>query len=223
VIVEIGDPRDPYSPAYLELRFGDIAYAASDMAYEVEDRGSTATLLGTGEMSQFGDPSVAIAVEVMVECLSVDPPGRTGGSSTPTEAPTPQVQGPPPAGSSVVDLTLEFGAWAGSHRPWTLDDACFISEGSWMVTLHDAFAVPRSVSFVGAEADGEDPAIGVLTAWFGQLPEATIYQTSEDAALELDPSGRARIVDERATARLSDGTTIEGPLEATIECAAVGP
>jgi hypothetical protein len=202
----------------------EVRFLSTGISFEVDDRGSSATLSGTGEIQEELSSGPAIPVEVTVECLSVLPSGRSGDSSTATPAPpTPQIQGSPPAGSSVVDLTLDFGAWAGNYRPWTLEEACFISEGSWMVTLQDAFAVPRSVSFVGAEADGEDPSIGVLSARFGQLPEATIYQTSEDATLELDPSGRARIVDQQATARLSNGTTIEGPLEATIECAAVSP
>jgi hypothetical protein len=199
-------------------------YVAPGISFEVDDRGSSATLSGTGEIQEEFAPGATIPIEITVECLSVDPPGRTGGSSTPTAAaPTPQIQGPPPAGSTVAEVTLDFGAWAGDYLSWTLEDACFVSDGTWMVTLEDPLTIPRSVSFVGAEADGEDPAIGSLAVWFGALPDVTIYQTGADATLELDPAGTAHIDDQQATASLSDGTTIEGRLEARIACASVSP
>jgi hypothetical protein len=124
----------------------------------------------------------------------------------------------------VIGVTVGFGPWEGDYQAWTQQEACFVAEGEWFVTVHDSLTIPSSVTLFALEpADGQ-PLFGQLTAAFGGLPDLTMYVTSEGATFELDASGaRATVTDNEATAILPDDTTVEGALAATIACAESAP
>jgi hypothetical protein len=189
---------------------------------EEADGDATITVSASGPA---GDDAVPVTVRLTVECRGfLDE--RTGGPTpepTPFVAPTPALYGPPPEGSSTVELSLDFGPWAGDYVAWTLEDACAISDGTWMVTIHDTMAIPSHVSLLAAEATADDPPVGLFSVALGSTPERTRYETSAAATFELDPDGQALIGDASAEALLPDGTTAQGALAATIACASVTP
>ena len=232
-IVQVDDPAQ--IPGYVSLEVGGAAprlsvagwaqgggYTFFELEHAVDERDGDATLTVTADEETAGDGAPA-SIRMDVECDGIDDGRMAVVTPEPTigPPPTPQVQGPPPEGSTVIDIALDFGPWAGRYAAWTLEDACSVSEGAWMVTFYDRMAIPSSVSLIGAEADGDEPAIGLLTATFGALPDMTRYDSSDDAAVELAADGRATLSDPRAVAILPDGTQAEGALEATIECARV--
>lgn len=227
VVVYLGDPA---AQDYIGLSFSDPAtgtfnsYGPLEIVFEVDDRGTTATIRGSGQLYEIiNEPP--IGVEFTIECLTVDPPGRSASSpAPPVDLPSPEIQGPAPAGSTVIDLTVGFGPWEGEYQAWTGQEACFVAEGEWLVTVHDSLTIPSSVTLFALEpADGEE-LFGQVTAVFGGLGDISIYVTSESATFAMDASGaRATMTDNQATAILPDNTTVEGPLAATITCAELVP
>ncbi len=201
-------------------------YTFFELELDVEEQDGDAILTITAVIDDYGvDSDETVTGLVRVECRGFDdqriaPPTPEVTLEPP---PTPQVQGPPAEGSTVIELTLGFGPWAGEHVSWTLEDACFVSDGTWMVAVHDTMAIPSHVSLLAGEATAEDPSIGLFTASFGTPPETTSYESSGGAAFSLDADGRASVSDAAALARLPDGTQVQGPLEARIACAGIVP
>ena len=238
--VQVDDPAQ--SPSYLRLEAGGVAdtltvaweagggYNAFELDLAVEESDGDATLSITALARTCSLPATtpirsrsSSGWSATRSTTSRMPVTSTGPAPTAGTLPAAQVQGPPPDGSTVIDIDLDFGPWAGSYAAWTEEDACFVSEGTWMVTLHDPVAIPSSVSFVAAEAEGDEPGFGLLTASFGSLPDMTRYDTSADATIEFTADGHAAVSDPQAVASLPDGTQVEGTLEAVIECAGVSP
>ncbi len=119
-------------------------------------------------------------------------------------------------------LTLDFGPWAGTYDAWTLDDACFGGEDGWSASFFDPGSIPSSVSLITMDVEGEDAPVGVLSAFFGALPDSTLYETSDEATIELDAaSGTAHVSDTDARATMPDLTKSTGALDLSIECASV--
>lgn len=222
-------------PGYqqLALEWNDGSYSnATEFQYAADgpDTGPTLTITASiTDMDASGVTSEPVQLLMRVECHMVHDlrPFQMTAAPKPTGTPvvvaTPKVQGPPAEGSTVVELRLGFGPWAGEHVSWTLGDACYVSDGSWMVAIHDAMSIPSHVSLLAAEATAEDPSIGLLTASFGTLPETTTYETSGGAAFALGAGGRASASDPAAIARLPDGTQVEGSLDAQIMCSGIVP
>jgi hypothetical protein len=176
-----------------------------------------------------GDDPDPVHVTVTVVCRELidqrapEPTPEPQPSIEPVAVPTPAIQGPPEPGSTVIDVSLDFGPWAGTHQAWTLDDACFASEGTWLVTFSDPLVIPWSVSLVAGEGGGEDAPIAAASVLFGGDPGPTIYLTSPEAMLELAAPDRIGISDAQAIVTLPDGTQAQGKLDATATCGSVRP
>jgi hypothetical protein len=123
----------------------------------------------------------------------------------------------------VIDLSIDFGPWAGTYQAWTLDDACFASEGTWLVTFSDPLSIPWSVALLAGVADGEDPAIAALSVLFGGSSGPTIYQTTASAMLDLVTEDRIGVSDPQAVVTGPAGTEGQGGLAATATCGSVNP
>jgi hypothetical protein len=206
---------------------GDYTTTAFELTSEATAPVTTLTIVADLDADYYAaaDDPDPVHVTVVVQChdlIDQRAPEATPESTQPPAAfavPTPRVQGSPAPGSTVIDVSLDFGPWAGSYRSWTLDEACFVDEGAWMVTIHDGLAIPSSVTLLAVEATTEDPSMGLFSASFGSVSEPTAYETSRDATFVLDPSGRATVEDFEAMAFLADGTRATGSLGARIECA----
>ena len=167
-----------------------------------------------------------MTIRVTVTCQVIDDL-RLAATTAPTVAitpasiPPPAEQGPPPPGATVITLDIGFGPWAGSYVSWTADDACYISDGTWLVTFHDPMSLPSSVSVVAAESEDDEPSFGLLAAEFGPLTDAVRYGLGPAASFTLDPVGTATIADTAAVATAADGSETSGALTATVACASV--
>jgi hypothetical protein len=196
-----------------------------EFEHQVAESAGDATIIITAHDPDYGDDSVAVTVRVTVECRGFADERTAAPTPEPTLAPvaTPAAQGPPPEGSTTVALSLDFGPWAGDHVSWTLEDACFVSDGSWMVTVHDALTIPSDVTLIAAAGTPDDPPIGLFGADFGSSPEIVRYETSGTASFALDDHGHATVSDAAAVAFLPDGTTAHGTLTADLRCARIVP
>jgi hypothetical protein len=198
-------------------------YLSVELDAEVEHIEGTTILAVTapaGDLSGLGGDTATI--ELRIDC------GGAAEAETlePTEAPlpTPRIQGPPEAGSTVFHLTLDFGPWAGEYDAWTLEQACSADDVGWSASFVNPGSIPSSVSLISVDVEGEDAPVVVSSVTFGAFPDLTLYETSTEASIELDAErGMAQVHDADATVILPDLTESTGSLDVSIECAPVVP
>jgi hypothetical protein len=195
-------------------------YGSDEIVFDVEDRGATATLTGKGEVFETS-PDQAVSVDITVECLSVEPAGRS--SSGPAPEPTPVALGSPPPGAATFHVEIGSGPHAGSYDVWTLDDGCLHAEDdSWIAQYWDRTTAPATITFVAAQDEMDGSMLGLIEVGFRAEDGTDAYLDSEPLIeISGDPSSATlSITSTSATAPAWTGEDAQQvvDLAVTIQC-----
>jgi hypothetical protein len=194
------------------------------MTYQVEDRGDTATIRGTGSVYEVY-PEQAIPVEVTVECLAVEPAGRT--PVRPTPDPTPVRLGSPAPGASTFHVEIGSGPHAGAYDVWTIDDACVHAEdGSWIARYLDRSTAPAMVALVAAPDELDGTMVGLVEVGFRSDTGTDSYVDAAPLIEVTEVPSAARLAASSRSARGRSWTDEAPPelieLAVTIDCPLAG-